>query len=516
MKPPTVKPLVLGVKRTALSLGLCAATLVAACATAFVTAGDALAADARRTVVLALTLEPAPGLDPTSGAAAAIGEVTHYNIFEGLTKIQQDGTIAPLLATSWTISPDQKTFSFKLRSGVRFQNGEPLTADTVKFSLERARSADSTNKDKAVFANIERITVTAPDALSLQLKESDPDLLFELGQNTAVIVEPKSAATNGSKPVGTGPFRLENWSKGSSITLVKWPDYREAAAIQIDKATFRFISDGAAQTAALLAGDLDYMPRAQVQRSLGQLRADKRLEVVIGESRGKGLLAINNGRKPLDNVLVRRAIAAAIDRKAFIQGALEGLGTPIGSHYAPSAPGYVDTTGLNPYDPDKARALLKEAGVALPLELSLKLPPPPYARLGGEIVAAQLAKVGINAKIENVEWAQWLSGVYRNKNYDLTVILHAEPLDIFHFAEPAYYWQYDSERFRVLYGKARTAAEPKERLRWMGDVQKMLAEDSVHAWMFAPQYPSVFKRGLKGVWTQMPIFAVDLGALRWE
>ena len=505
MKPHPMKRLVLG-------LALCSATLYAVGGLS----PAARAADPpRKNLVLALTLEPAPGLDPTSGAAAAIGEVTHYNIFEGLTKIHEDGSVRPLLAESWTVSPDQKQFSFKIRSGISFQNGEPLTAETVRFSFDRARGADSTNKDKAVFANIDTITV-AGDSVTLKLKEADPDLLFELGQNTAVIVEPKSAATNGNQPVGTGPFQLERWSKGASISLVKWPGYRDAAAIRLDKVSFRFISDGAAQTAALLAGDIDYMPRAQVQRSLAQLRADKRLEVVIGESRGKGLLAINNGRKPLDDLRVRRAIAAAIDRKAFIQGALEGLGTPIGSHYAPTAPGYLDTTGINPYDPDKARALLKEAGVPLPLALTLKLPPPPYARLGGEIVAAQLAKVGINAKIETVEWAQWLSGVYRNKNYDLTLILHAEPLDIFHFAEPAYYWQYDSERFRVLYGKARTAAEPQERLRWMGDVQKMLAEDSVHAWIFAPQYPSVYKRGLKGVWTRMPIFAVDLTTLHWE
>ena len=136
-------------------------------------------------------------------------------------------------------------------------------------------------------------------------------------------------------------------------------------------------------------------------RSLAQFQSDKRFQVLIGGSRSKTILAINNKRKPLDDVRVRRAIAMAIDRKAVIEGAADGFGTPIGSFYVPGAPGYVDLTAVNAYAPDKSRALLKEAGVATPLELSIKLPPTPYARQGGEVIAAQLAKVGITAKLEN-------------------------------------------------------------------------------------------------------------------
>lgn len=125
---------------------------------------------------------------------------------------------------------------------------------------------------------------------------------------------------------------------------------------------------------------------------------------------------------------VRRAIAAAIDHKAVIDGAGDGYGAPIGSHYVPGAFGYVDTTGVNPFNIEKAKALLSEAGIKTPLDLTLTLPPPPYARQE-EVIAAQLAKIGIVAKIENVEWAQWLSGTYTNKNYDLTIISHVEPFD---------------------------------------------------------------------------------------
>src|SRR5690606_19365465 len=157
--------------------------------------------------------------------------------------------------------------------------------------------------------------------------------------------------------------------------------------------------------------------------------------------RAKTVLAINNAKKPLNDVRVRRAISAAIDRKAVIAGAGDGIGVPIGSHYVPGAAGYIDTTGINPYNPDKARALLKEAGITTPLELSLVLPPPPYARQGGEVIVAQLAKAGITAKVQNVEWAQWLANTYGGAhNYDLTIISHVEPFDLANFTKPEYYW----------------------------------------------------------------------------
>ena len=179
-------------------------------------------------------------------------------------------------------------------------------------------------------------------------------------------------------------------------------------------------------------------------RAVPQFKTNPRFQVLVGGSRAKTILAINNKKKPLDDVRVRRAILAAIDRKAVVEGAGDGFGVPIGSHYVPGALGFVDTTGINPFNIDKAKALLAEAGVKTPLELSLKLPPPPYARQGGEVIAAQLAKIGIIAKIENVEWAQWLSGVYGSKNYDLTIISHVEPFDLGNYAKPDYYWGYEN------------------------------------------------------------------------
>lgn len=467
------------------------------------------------TLVLAMTLEP-PGLDPTAGAAAAIAEVVHYNIFETLTKINGDSSITPLLAQSWTVTPDNKTWAFKLRPGVKFQNGEPFNAQAVKFSFERAVAKDSTNKDKPVFANIVNIALTDDLTVVLTLKNPNPDFLFQLGQATAIITEPKSAATNATQPVGTGPYRLENWAKGSAIVLTRWDGWRDAKAVKLRRVTFRFINDGAAQVAALLAGDVDAFPRVSAARSLEQFKRDKRFQIVISGSRAKAIMAINNKRKPLDDVRVRRALSMAIDRKQLIDGVAEGYGVPIGSFYVPGAPGYVDLTAVNAYNPDKARALLKEAGITGPLELSLKLPPTPYARQGGEVIAAMLAKVGVVVKQESVEWAQWMSGVYGQKAYDLTIIAHVEPLDFGNFARPGYYWNYESPKFNALWEKVNSTADTKLRHQYLAEAQRLVAEDAVAAYLYQPTWITVANARLKGLWKDMPIFANDLAALRWE
>ncbi|MCW5234921.1 ABC transporter substrate-binding protein [Verminephrobacter eiseniae] len=499
-------------RRTVLATGVSGVTgaIIALPLTAPLTA---LAQGRKDAVVLGMTLEP-PSLDPTTSAASAIAEVVHYNIFETLTKINTDGSVAPLLAESWEVSPDLKTYTFKLRRGVKFQNGEPFTAATVKFAFDRSGSDKSSNKSKSTFASLTTQVVDDYTVVLLN-KDIDPDLLFVLGQAPFAIVEPKSADRNASQPVGTGPYRLGSWNRGSAVLLTAWEGFRNPAAIKIKRASFRFISDPAAQVAALLAGDVDAFPRI-TNRGVAQFKSDPRFQVVIGGSRAKTILAINNARKPLDDLRVRRAIAAAIDRKAVIAAATEGYGIPIGSHYVPGAFGYVDTTGVNPYDPGKAIRLLAEAGVKTPLTLGMTLPPTPYARLGGEVIAAQLAKVGIIAKMENVEWAQWLSGTYGGKNYDLTVIAHVEPFDLNNFANPDYYWGYRSPAFDALFNQIKNTARPAERARLLGQAQRLLADDAVHAFLYQGQWVTVANKNLKGLWKDMPVFVNDISALSWN
>jgi len=489
--------------------------LVAAVAAAMVLPVGASAQGNKDAVVVGMVLEP-PGLDPTTGAAAAIGEIVHYNLFEGLTKITQNGSVAPLLAESWTVTPDAKVYTFKLLKGVKFHNGNAFTSADVKDTFERDGAEKSLNKRKAIFANMAKIDTPDPSTVVITLKEPNPQLPFSLGENTAVILDPSTAANDATQPIGTGPFKFENWVKGSSVTLVKASTYRDPAAIKLNKVTFKFIADPSAQVAAMLAGDVDALPTFASPENVKQFQADPRFTVTVGTTEGETILAMNNKRKPFDDIRVRRAISYAIDRKAIIDGAMYGFGTPIGSHFAPHQPAYIDLTGVYPHDPEKAKALLKEAGFANGLEMTLKLPPPAYARRGGEIIAAQLAKVGIKAKIENVEWAAWLSGVYKNKDFDLTIVSHVEPLDISIYANPDYYFQYDSKDFRDIMAKADAALDVKERTKYYQEAQRKLAEDAPNAFLFELAKISIAKKGLVGLWTNAPIFANDMTAVHWQ
>ncbi|MCW5609328.1 MAG: ABC transporter substrate-binding protein [Rubrivivax sp.] len=475
----------------------------------------ALAQGRRDSVTLAMVLEP-PGLDPTIAPAAAIGEIVHYNVLEGLTKVNVDGSVTPLLAERWSLTPDGKTYTFNLRRGIRFSDGKPFDASTVKFSFDRAKAPGSTNKaKKAVFDNISSVVVHDEHTVILVLNNADASLPFRLGENTAVILHPDTAAQAATKPVGTGPYLLDNWAKGSAVTLVKWDGHRNAANVRIRRASFRFVNDPSAQVAALLAGDIDGMPRFGALQALAQFRNDRRFTVEVGGTAGKGILALNNRKAPFSDVRVRRALTHAIDRQAFIAGAQEGLGRPIGSHFAPTDAGYVDLTGLYPYDPEKAKALLREAGVTTPLNVTLTLPPPQYARKGGEIVAAMLAKVGVNAKIENVEWAQWLAGPFKG-NFDMTIINHVEPLDYATaYADPNYYYGYDSAKFRGLVAQHAASTDAANKARLWREIQRQLAEDAVNVYIWNPAQVAVARRGLRGLWSSSPIFANDLAALSW-
>ncbi|MBV0891303.1 ABC transporter substrate-binding protein [Paracoccus sp. Z118] len=472
-------------------------------------AGPALARD---TITLGMVLEP-PMLDPTAGAAAAIDEVTYANLFEGLTRFGPDGSIRPGLAASWDVKEDGRVYDFHLRGGVTFHDGSEFTADDVVFSLDRARAEDSTNAQKQLFEGIESVEAVSPTLARVTLAAPDGAFPFKMAWGDAVMVDPASAGTNAVSPVGTGPFRLADWRQGDRITLEAWDGYwGERPALT--QATFRFIADPTAAFAAMMAEDVDAFPNYPAPETLEQLKADPRFRVIVGTTEGETILSMNNAAPPLDDVRVRKAIALAVDRQAIIDGAMFGYGTPIGSHFPPHHPDYIDLTAKSPHDPEQARALLAEAGVQ-DLTLRLALPPPPYARRGGEIVAAQLRAVGIGTEITNMEWAQWLETVFNGGDFDLTIVSHVEPMDIDIYARPDYYIHYAKPEYVALMGRLTAAIDPAERSALMREAQTMLADDHVVAWLFQLAKTGVANAKIEGLWENSPTPANDLTGVRW-
>ena len=328
-----------------------------------------------------------------------------------------------------------------------------------------------------------------------------------------MIVSPATADGNAQNPVGTGPFAFSNWVQGDRIELVRRDDYwGEAPALE--KITFKFISDPTAAFAAMMAGDIDVFPNYPAPENLAQFEADPRFQVLVGSTEGETILAINNARPPFDDVRVRQAIAHAIDRKAIIDGAMFGYGTPIGSHFAPHNPAYVDLTGLASYDPEKAKALLAEANVA-GLRPTLMLPPPSYARRGGEIVASQLRAVGIEPQIVNVEWAQWLEQVFKNKDYDLSIVSHTEPMDIEVYSRPDYYFNYDDPVMRALWAGVNATADPAEQAAILRAAQERVAANQVNVFLFQLAKTGVADARLRGLWENSPTQANDMTGVSW-
>ena len=482
----------------------------AALATALM-ASTALAKD---TVTLGVALEP-PHLDPTAGAAAAIDEIVYANVFEGLTRISENGAVLPALAESWDIMDGGKTYVFKLRKGVKFHDGSDFTAEDAKFSLDRARAEESTNAQKGLFKAIESVEAVDDSTLKVTLSSPAGNFLFNMGWGDAVMVAPESADTNKENPVGTGPFKFGNWAKGSAVEIVRNDDYW-GEPVALSKATIRFIPDPSAAIAALQSGDVDAFPNFPAPEALPAFQADSRFAVVIGSTEGETILSTNNSQPPFDNIKVRQAIAHAIDRQAIIDGAMFGLGTPIGTHFAPHHPAYVvDTINTYAYDPEKSKALLAEAGFADGLKARLHLPPPSYARRGGEIIASQLREVGIDLEIIPVEWAQWLEGPFRAGDYDLTIVSHTEPLDIGIYANPGYYFRYDSKAFQDIMENLNATTGTEERYALMAEAQKTIANDAVNGFLFQLAKAGVWDAKLQGLWKNSPVQANDLTGVSW-
>ncbi|QBK31325.1 ABC transporter substrate-binding protein [Roseitalea porphyridii] len=473
-----------------------------------------VSASAQRTdLTLGMVLEP-PHLDPTAGAAAAIDEVVYANVFEGLTRIASDGAVQPGLAENWVISDDGLTYTFELREGVTFHDGTTLDAGDVVFSLDRARGEASVNAQKALFEPIEN--VEQMDELTVEITLSRPagDFLYNMGWGDAVIVAPESAETNKENPVGTGPFRFAEWQKGAAVTLERFDGYwGEAPALE--QVTIRFIPDPAAATAALLAGDVQAFPNLPTPESIPQFEADPRFEVVIGSTEGETILSTNNAKAPFDDIRVRQAIAHAIDRQAIIDGAMFGLGTPIGSHFAPHHPAYMELVETYPYNPERARELLAEAGHGDGISATLKLPPPSYARRGGEVIAAQLREVGIDLEIIPVEWAQWLEQVFTNTDYDLTIVSHTEPNDIGIYAREDYYFNYDNDDFDAVIDELSVTAGEDARYELFRKAQQIIAEDAVNGYLFQLPKNGVWDARLEGLWENSPVQANDVTGVRW-
>jgi peptide/nickel transport system substrate-binding protein len=441
-------------------------------------------------VVVGAVLEPT-SLDIVHTAGAALDQILLDNIYETLLTADSSGAIQPGLAGIPEVSADGTVYTFTLQDGVTFHDGDPLTSADVVWSLEALSADDGAGaQDLAAIA-----AIAAPDDLTVELtlEQPDNDLLFNLTRRAGAVL-PADATGLEDAAVGTGPFVFEQWNLGTSISLGVNPDYWGEVP-SISGVTFLYFTDPNAAVNAFTTGDADILTGVNSDL-VGPLQDNPDYIVNEGTTNGEFTLGFNNSREALADRNVRLAIRQAIDKEGVIE-LYNGFGTIIGGPVPPTDPWFEDLTDIAPFDPDASRQLLDDAGYGDGLDLVFVYPNI-YPTTTAEYVASQLADVGINVEIQTVEFTVWLEQVYANADYDLTAVLHVEPHDIANYANPDYYWRYDSPVVQQLIGDAKVAATPAEATELLKQAARQISEDSPVDWLFLGADLTVAHQGITG------------------
>ncbi len=437
--------------------------------------GSTAAADPDATVAVRLVLEPS-NLDIRETAGAALDQILIDNVYQGLVSRTPDQEIVDTLASSHEISADGLTYSFTLREGVTFHDGQELTPQDVVWSLQQVKDT-ATYRDSDRLKNVTSIAANGQDII-LTLSAPDSTLLWNLTGRAGLVFKEGDTIDRKTKANGTGPYALTDWKQGDSITLKRndayWGDKAKVAEVVLD-----FIPDTQAALSGALAGELDVVTGFDATLK-DQIEADGAFSLVLGQSTDKGTLAMNSTKGPLADKRVRQAIRQAIDKNSIVEAL--GAGQTLYGPIPELDPGYEDLESTAPFDPDAAKKLLAEAG-AEDITLTLTIPSF-YGTTVSQILVSNLDDVGITLKVNAVEFSAWLNDVYINKNYDLSFVLHTEAHDFENWANPDYYFTYDNPEVQALYAKSVAATDPDQAADFLKQAAKIVAADQAADWLY--------------------------------
>lgn len=430
---------------------------------------------AGRELSMALSVDP-DGLDPQRTTAASTFQITN-NLYDTPLRVNTDGSLREGLAQKWEVSEDGLTLTFHLRPDVRFHNGDICDAQAVVASFQRLKEEESPRA--ADYANY-TFSVQDADTVVVTCEALDVAALSNFAYPWSAVVDVKAADTLKNQPVGTGPYRLQEWVPQQSLTLAKNPDYYDT--VNLDTINFKMMPDATAQIASLRNGERDIISVSGDQ--VAAFENDPQFNVITTPSNGLQLMAMNLQNEALSDVRVRQAINYAVDKQALIDTVWWGYGQKIGSHYPTVLKEYVDMNDRYPYDPEKAKELLSQAGYQDGLTLEMYLPKsyPAYVS-AGQVIADSLKEVGITCNITIVEWAAWLSDVYNGRNYDLTVVGHTGRLDPYVLLaryqsdSSENYFNYSNEEVDQLLADYKSETDEDKRTEIVQRVQEILAQD---------------------------------------
>lgn len=423
-------------------------------------------------VVVGTVAAPA-SLDFTSTGGAAIPQALMANVYETLVRIDEDGEIVPHLATGWDVSDDRLTYTFHLRDGVTFSNGEEFTAETAAFSIDYVQN-EWTNGLKSQMDPVAQARAVDPLTLEVTLAHPSNEWLWSMGTLTGAMMTPTGTQTLATDPIGTGPYTVERFAVGESVSYSARADYWGEPAD--GDAAIRYFSDAVGSVNALRSGDVDVVWSLQAPELLDTLPEEFGVEV--GTTNGELLLSMNNDAAPFDDVRVRQAVAYGVDREAVSQVVYEGLATDTGGAPVPPTDPWFIGRDYYPHDPERARRLLREAGYSEDdrPQVTMKIPSLPYAETAAELLFSELRQIGFDVSLVSSEFpAVWLSEVMGSADYQMSLIAHVEPRDVpVLFGNPDHYLRFDSEPVREHLARADSGDDQVGHMRRA--VDEILAE----------------------------------------
>lgn len=466
-------------------------------------------------------------LDPALTTAASSFQVlenTQQRLFNITPKLE----IVPQLATDLEISDDLLTWTIPLREGVKFHPpvSREMKADDFVYTFERIMDEQTGSPRSYYFELVDE--VSAPDDYTLQLKLSKPTVSQKvyLASSGAGVIPKEAVEEFGGDlkqhPVGTGPFKFDEWTSGDHTTITKFEDYWEDDLPKFEEVTFNVIPKGKVRLTELQTGNIEYItsvPSEQIE----QAKNDDKLTVGQTASPGFNYVGVNCGREPFDKKQVRQAIAEAIDRQAVVQAATFGTGQPTENAFPPSSPWHTDYA---PYsmkaDPEKAKQLLKDAGVSTPVEITITTDNKYEAHTkGAKVVQANLNQAGFDASIDLYDWGTFLDREHKEK-YDVYVNGWTGFIDpdtylypIFH-TDGGFNWlSYSNEEVDKLLEQGRTEQDTEKRKELYTKAEKMIIDDGPYIWMFHDKVTEAWRKNIKGHKVH-PLSNVDLKSVYEE
>ncbi|GAA5228949.1 ABC transporter substrate-binding protein [Paeniglutamicibacter antarcticus] len=471
--------------------------------------------DSEKTAVTVALTGPPVNLDFTTTAGSAIPQALMANVYEGLVQINQDGELEPLLAESWTVSDDRKTYDFKLHPDVKYSNGADFTADDVKFSIDRVKSDAWTSSVKDKMEVVDSVNVVSDTEVQVVLAQPSNAWLYDMATRVGAMFDESGIDDLATKAVGTGPFTVESWKPNESMDMAARDNYWGEAP-KVKTATLKYFADVTATTNALQSGDVDVVYNMQAPDLLSTFEGNDEYQILDGTSTGEIVLSMNNKAAPFNDVKMRKAVMYAIDREAVMNAAWNGKGTLVGGPVPPTDPYYEDLNDVYPFDPAKAKELLKEAG-SENLDIKFTVPTRPYATAISEIVVAQLKDVGINATIESSEFpAVWLDEVFTKHDYQMSIILAVEPRDVLTiFNDPDYYIGYDNSKIKAEAAAADKADEAGY-VEGMKKVVRTIVDDAAADTLFVFPNTVLAKADVTGIPANAVSEGLDLSDIGWK